>query len=238
MKTISGKWVADPGSVLDQRKIVAEASLKAEHIAKQKAARDKKIAIAEEKRESHRIQKRKEIEAERPVATVIQNLRDKDAIKAKSSPTTVAAATQTTDFPAPFTPAQGFALHQMFPTREETIMLAKGQVPSIVRDLDNFPPLAGGVLTIDSTSGFCKPDYLTLGGASGSMPFSGRVWVGGKKLTVPTTGTTQFLKVPLNPSLACSWVAAMPTGDQDVDAEVFDTSQTAGDIHLPGNFAG
>jgi hypothetical protein len=68
--------------------------------------------------------------------------------------------------------------------------------------------------------------------------FSGNVWVGGKKLTVPTTGLTQYLSVPLDGTSACSWVAAMPDEQMPSDAEIFDTSQTAGDIHLPSNFGG
>ena len=72
----------------------------------------------------------------------------------------------------------------------------------------------------------------------GRMPFSGNVWVGGKKLTVPTTGVTQYLSVPLNGTSSCSWVAAMPESQMDSDVEIFDTSRTAGDIHLPGNFGG
>ena len=74
--------------------------------------------------------------------------------------------------------------------------------------------------------------------AGGNMPFSGKVWVGGKLLTVPTTGVTQFLSVPLDGTTTCAWVAAMPASQMPSDAEIFDTAQTAGDIHLSGNFAG
>ena len=68
--------------------------------------------------------------------------------------------------------------------------------------------------------------------------FSGNVWVGGKKLTVPTTGVTQYLSVPLNGTSSCSWVAAMPESQMDSDVEIFDISRTAGDIHIPGEFGG
>jgi len=68
--------------------------------------------------------------------------------------------------------------------------------------------------------------------------FSGNVWVGGKKLTVPTAGVTQYLSVPLDGTSACSWVEAMPESQMDSNVEIFDTSRTAGDIHLPANFGG
>lgn len=72
---------------------------------------------------------------------------------------------------------------------------------------------------------------------SAGPAFSGRVWVGGKKVTVPAPATTQFLKVYLDGATECEWVEAMPN-TMDSDAEVFDIDETFGDIHLPGNFGG
>ena len=71
------------------------------------------------------------------------------------------------------------------------------------------------------------------GVAGGVGEFSGNVWVGGAKVTVPEA-TTDYLKVPFDGS-ACTWVGAIPD-TMDEDAEVFDITQTAGDIHLPGNY--
>ena len=80
-----------------------------------------------------------------------------------------------------------------------------------------------------------RPGMINAGGA---MAFSGKVWVGGKLLTVPTTGVTQFLSVPLDGTTTCAWVSSMPVSQMPSNAEVFDTSQTAGDIHLAANFGG
>lgn len=69
-----------------------------------------------------------------------------------------------------------------------------------------------------------------------TMSFSGNVWIGGKKITVPTTGTTQYLKITFGSSPSACWVDAMPE-DMDSDSEVFDINETPGDLHLPANMA-
>jgi len=94
---------------------------------------------------------------------------------------------------------------------------------------------AGGVLKIGA------------GGTAGWFPDSGDgssgdgkittdyVFVGGNKLTIPQTGTTDFLKVYLNGGTPPAWVGAMPT-TQDSDAVVYDVTKNR--IQLPGNMGG
>ena len=65
------------------------------------------------------------------------------------------------------------------------------------------------------------------------LPVGGRVWVGGKPVTVPER-TSNYLSVKLDGS-GCSWVDAMPDVMPE-DAEIFDV--TKDEIHLPGNFGG
>ena len=77
------------------------------------------------------------------------------------------------------------------------------------------------------------PTIVLDSGGVGGGEFSGNVWVGGTKVTVPEA-TTTYLKVPFDGS-ACTWVASIPD-TMDEDAEVFDITQTSGDIHLPGNY--
>ena len=69
--------------------------------------------------------------------------------------------------------------------------------------------------------------------SNSNMPFSGNVWIGGKKVNVPTR-TTNYLKITFGTTPSASWVAAMPE-TMDSDSEVFDINQTAGDLHLPAS---
>ena len=79
---------------------------------------------------------------------------------------------------------------------------------------------------------------IVVDGAEGSMPFSGRVWIGQlSKITIDTAeaGATKFLYMTY--AGAHTWAVVMPD-QQPADGQVFDLDQTAGDIHMPGNFAG
>ena len=60
-------------------------------------------------------------------------------------------------------------------------------------------------------------------------------YVGVKKLTIPTK-TSDFLKIYLDGITTPEWVAAMPTGDQDVDSIVIDVTKNR--IYLNGETAG
>jgi hypothetical protein len=74
--------------------------------------------------------------------------------------------------------------------------------------------------------------------SAGSMPFSGRVWIGQlAKITIDTgeEGATRFLYMTF--AGTHTWAEAMPD-QQPADGVVFDLDQTAGDIHIIGNFAG
>lgn len=74
--------------------------------------------------------------------------------------------------------------------------------------------------------------------AGGSMPFSGRVWIGQlSKITIDTAeaGATKFLYMTY--AGTHTWAEVMPD-QQPTDGQVYDLDQTAGDIHMPGNFAG
>jgi len=77
-----------------------------------------------------------------------------------------------------------------------------------------------------------------VGGSSASMPFSGRVWIGQlSKITIDTAeaGATKFLYLKF--AGTHTWAESMPD-QQPADGQVYDLDQTAGDIHMPGNFAG
>ena len=136
--------------------------------------------------------------------------------------------------------AEGMA--QTFITRAELNAALGGIHPAILNQNRGDQNSAGGVgpmvLTLPMVTSQGDVSAAWEPAAGGSMPFSGNVWVGGKLLTVPTTGVTQFLSVPLDGTTTCAWVAAMPASQMPSDAEIFDTAQTAGDIHLSGNFAG
>ena len=89
---------------------------------------------------------------------------------------------------------------------------------------------------IRDARGLEHPRRLSLAG--GSMPFSGRVWIGQlSKITIDTAegGATKFLYMTY--AGAHTWAVVMPD-QQPADGQVFDLDQTAGDIHMPGNFAG
>jgi len=60
-------------------------------------------------------------------------------------------------------------------------------------------------------------------------------YVGVKKVTIPPR-TSDFLKIYLDGITTPEWVAAMPTGDQDVDSIVIDVTKNR--IYLNGETAG
>ena len=113
---------------------------------------------------------------------------------------------------------------------------SQADVSSINDKLDQLPE---GLFNMDGTAGSGNVPMLGINGTwyygtvEGGKPFSGNVWVGGKKVVVPDA-TTSYLKVPFNGD-DCTWVGAIPD-IMDEDSEVFDITQTAGDIHLPGNY--
>ena len=116
-----------------------------------------------------------------------------------------------------------------FVTREEAGQIAEDTIPYSLQHLDDSLP-AGGTLKMgvhghamwgaDPVYGGLDTDYC---------------YVGVKKLTIPTK-TSDFLKIYLDGITTPEWVAAMPTGDQDVDSIVIDVTKNR--IYLNGETAG
>ena len=87
----------------------------------------------------------------------------------------------------------------------------------------------------DFKSGVAWVESEWIPGGGGGGAFTGNVWVGGTKVSVPDPKTDRYLRVELDGS-GCSWVSDIPDTMPE-DAEIYDSYHTAGDIHLPGNFA-
>ena len=122
-------------------------------------------------------------------------------------------------------------LSRDFITTDDVESLVSNKIPIAIRHLDSIPP-SGNVLKL-GTGGVGHWGRITEGEGEGGITHD-YVYVGDKKLTVPTR-TTNFLKVYLDGTTAPKWVAAMPE-TQASDSEVFDVTKNR--IQLPGNFAG
>lgn len=120
-------------------------------------------------------------------------------------------------------------LSRDFTTVYDVESLIRNKIPIAIRHLDSIPP-SGNVLKL-VTGGVGHWGSITEGEGGITHDY---VYVGDKKLTVPTR-TTNFLKVYLDGRTAPEWVAAMPE-TQASDSEVFDVTKNR--IQLPGNFAG
>lgn len=149
-----------------------------------------------------------------------------------------------TSKPIPEPEKQGFGsailsaittLARNFVNRTELQGIINTNVPSELRMVGN---LAGtGTKYLQLPSGYATAVWGP-GGGGGSMPCSGRVWVGNKNtftVDLGEVGATRFLYIK-NDGSGYSWAGSMPTA-QPADGVVFDLDQTAGDIHIVGSIA-
>lgn len=133
------------------------------------------------------------------------------------------------------------SIEQRYISREAVIQMIEDAVPPQIRTMGCAPGLrqnVGQFLKIENSDsrtavwGLCDA-------SGGKMPNSGRVWVGNNsKIMINTSaaGATRFCKIKLDGS-GYTWEAAMPDV-QPSDGVVFDLDQTAGDIHIIGEFGG
>ena len=119
--------------------------------------------------------------------------------------------------------------------------VTRGDLANIVRSM-----IYSFIMQIPAETGSVSPEVLEMIDGSlqwgpaggGAMPFSGFAWVGNKPMitvNLADAGATNFLSIRLDGS-GYDWVGSMPTS-QPADAVVFDLSQTAGNIHIPGSIA-
>jgi len=123
-----------------------------------------------------------------------------------------------------------------YPIPDEPIRASWGRV--IVDYLRSITPRSSPSILVSTTANGSTFQPLVRAGAGGSMPFSGRVMMNQlPRITIDTaeTGATKFLYMHSDGSH--TWAAVMPDV-QPADGVVFDLDQTAGDIHIIGNFAG